>query len=84
MDYLPGYTGHVPYKKEIYGCTLGDINKIVMGKPTLKTSNFEVDEIAAGAGLYGDGTPNSDTQLTKPPLPHGMRTFYSRPPEKNT
>jgi hypothetical protein len=43
-DYLPGYTGHIPYKKEIYGCTLGDINKIVMGKPTNKVSNFDVDD----------------------------------------
>ena len=43
-EYLPGYTGHIPYKKEIYGCTLGDINKIVSGKPTNKVSNFDVDD----------------------------------------
>jgi hypothetical protein len=45
-DYLPGYTGHIPFKKEIYGCTLGDINRIVSGKPISKATNFEVDESA--------------------------------------
>lgn len=43
-EYLPGYTGHIPYKKEIYGCTLGDINKIVTGKLSNKVSNFDVDD----------------------------------------
>ena len=43
MDYLPGYTGHVPFKKEIYGCTLGDINRLVTGKPLMKTTNFDID-----------------------------------------
>lgn len=28
-EYLPGYTGHVPKKNDIYGCTAGDINKII-------------------------------------------------------
>jgi hypothetical protein len=28
-QYLPGYTGHVPKKNEIFGCTAGDINKLV-------------------------------------------------------
>ena len=45
-DYLPGYTGHIPYKKEIYGCTLGDVNRIVQGKEVAKTTNFEVDDQA--------------------------------------
>jgi hypothetical protein len=26
-EYLPGYTGHVPKKNEIYGLTAGEINK---------------------------------------------------------
>ena len=26
-EYLPGYTGHVPYKNNIFGMTAGDINK---------------------------------------------------------
>jgi len=28
-EYLPGYTGHVPKKNEIYGLTAGDINKLI-------------------------------------------------------
>lgn len=30
-EYLPGYTGHVPKKNEIFGCTTGDINRIITG-----------------------------------------------------
>jgi len=45
-DYLPGYTGHVPKKNDIYGRTVGDINKIITGKD-YKPSNFDVD-IAVG------------------------------------
>ena len=43
-EYLPGYTGHVPYKNEIYGCTAGDINKIIMGTGT-QPSNYDVDAV---------------------------------------
>ena len=28
-EFLPGYTGHVPEKTSLFGCTAGDINKIV-------------------------------------------------------
>ena len=28
-EYLPGYTGHVPKKERVYGCTAGDINRII-------------------------------------------------------
>jgi hypothetical protein len=45
-NYLPGYTGHIPFRKEIYGCTLGDINRIVTGKQINKATNFEVDQSA--------------------------------------
>jgi len=41
-EYLPGYTGHVPKKNDIYGCTAGDINKIIAGT-SAKPSNFDVD-----------------------------------------
>lgn len=41
-DYLPGYTGHVPKKNEIFGCTAGDVNRIITGKG-YKPSNFDVD-----------------------------------------
>jgi hypothetical protein len=48
-NYLPGYTGHIPYQKEIYGCSLGEINKIVSGKATQKITNFDVDQTAANS-----------------------------------
>jgi hypothetical protein len=41
-EYLPGYTGHVPKKNDIYGCTAGDINRIITGTG-YKPSNFDVD-----------------------------------------
>ena len=49
-EYLPGYTGHVPKKNEIYGCTSGDINKIIT-KQGYKPSNYDVD-IAVGKIQY--------------------------------
>ena len=45
-EYLPGYTGHVPKKNDVYGCTAGDINKIIT-KTGYKPSNYDVD-IAVG------------------------------------
>lgn len=41
-EYLPGYTGHVPKKNEVFGCTAGDINKIIT-KTAYKPSNYDVD-----------------------------------------
>jgi hypothetical protein len=41
-EYLPGYTGHVPKKNDIYGCTTGDINRIITGQ-AYKPSNFDID-----------------------------------------
>jgi hypothetical protein len=29
-EYLPGYTGHVPKKMEIFGMTSGDTNRIIV------------------------------------------------------
>lgn len=63
-EYLPGYTGHVPKKNDIFGCTAGDINRIIT-KTGYKPSNFDVD-IAVS---------------TNPA--HAMRTFYSKPPQKD-
>ena len=51
-EYLPGYTGHVPFKKEIYGCSLGDINRIVTGKPVLKSTTFVLDERRSKPTVY--------------------------------
>ena len=29
-EYLPGYTGHVPNKNDLYGITAGDANKVLI------------------------------------------------------
>jgi len=89
-DYLPGYTGHIPYRKEIYGCTIGDINKIVSGKPTQKVTNFDVDEYRGAMHEHymsqqvlpttGQSIMNTGAQA---PPPFGQRTLYSNPPPKD-
>ena len=28
-NYLPGYTGHVPKKNDLFGCTAGDTNRLI-------------------------------------------------------
>lgn len=63
-EYLPGYTGFVPKKNDIYGCTAGDINKIIMGAGD-KPSNYDVD-VAVGKPSFA------------------TRSFYSKPPAKDT
>lgn len=44
-NYLPGYTGHVPKKNEIFGCTAGDINKLLTGGEQ-KPSSYDIDTVA--------------------------------------
>ena len=39
-EYLPGYTGHVPYKNDLYGITAGDANKVLIS-PKGKESFFK-------------------------------------------
>lgn len=41
-QYLPGYTGHVPKKNEIFGCTAGDINSLVT-KAAQKPSPYDIE-----------------------------------------
>lgn len=41
-EYLPGYTGHVPKKNDVFGCTTGDINRIITGQ-LAKPTNFDID-----------------------------------------
>ena len=43
-SYLPGYTGHVPKKNDIFGCTTGDINRIITGQIS-KPSNYDIDVV---------------------------------------
>lgn len=59
-EYLPGYTGHVPYKKEIYGCSLGEVNKIVLGKPVQKSHTLGDEPAEGHRNLYRD-PPEQDT-----------------------
>ena len=82
-DYLPGYTGHIPYKKEIYGCTMGDINRIVMGKGTTKQSNFEVDMANGHMTPFPPPQSQDPSVLATTGHAHQHRTLYSRPPPKN-
>ena len=67
-EYLPGYTGHVPKKNDIFGCTAGDINKILTGT-AYKPSNYDVD-IAVGKPNFAQRTfyskpPQPDAQIHK-------------------
>lgn len=41
-NYLPGYTGHVPKRNEIFGCTSGDINQLITGEGQ-KPSPYDID-----------------------------------------
>ena len=41
-SYLPGYTGHVPMKNEIFGCIAGDTNKLVTHEQE-KPSAYDID-----------------------------------------
>ena len=61
-EYLPGYTGHVPKKNNVFGCTAGDINRILIQKGDYKPSNYDVD-MAVGKPQYVQRTFYS-----KPPL----------------
>ncbi len=44
--YLPGYTGHVPRKNDVYGCTAGDVQRIITGTG-YKPSNYDVEVAVA-------------------------------------
>ena len=69
----------MPFKKEIYGCTLGDINRIVTGKPLMKTTNFDIDL----NNNEGSNTMNGGNSRPSIPPQYGQRTLYSKPPEKD-
>lgn len=63
-EYLPGYTGHAPKKNEVYGCTAGDINRIIMGAGA-KPSNYDVD-VAVGKPSYA----TRENYSKPPPVNH--------------
>ena len=53
-QYLPGYTGFVPRKNDVYGCTQGDINRIIT-QTGYKPSNYDV-EVTQGKPQFAQRT----------------------------
>lgn len=49
-NYLPGYTGHVPKRNEIFGCTSGDTNRLIT-KEAQKPSKYDI-EVAISKPTY--------------------------------
>jgi len=49
-NYLPGYTGHVPTKNAIFGCTSGDTNRLIT-KEAQKPSAYHID-VAMSKPVY--------------------------------
>jgi len=66
-NYLPGYTGHVPNKNYIYGCTAGDINNLITNDG-LKTKNKPA-------------THNIDVYVSKPM--YDKNDYHVNPPAKD-
>jgi hypothetical protein len=54
-EYLPGYTGHVPKKNDIFGTTCGDINRIITGQGH-KPSNYDVDLSVGSKAMFPQRT----------------------------
>lgn len=83
-DYLPGYTGHVPMKNEVFGKTAGVINReicesggieINMGRIALKQSMMGQVDLPArakmNADVYGNSSKNAENWISGPT--HMMR-----------
>ena len=66
-EYLPGYTGHVPKKMEVFGCTAGETNKII------------IETARRSLGMGGD--PRESAYMTNGrSIAHAKRTLYSHKP----
>lgn len=65
-EYLPGYTGHVPKRMEIFGCTAGDANRIIISHS--RKSSVAVDPSEAPYMTNGRS------------VAHAKRTLYSNQP----
>lgn len=68
-EYLPGYTGHVPKKNDVFGCTTGDINRIITGQLS-KPTNFDIDvaplnhqRVSYAQRTFYSRPPNQDIQM---------------------
>ena len=66
-EYLPGYTGHVPYKNDIFGMTAGDINKQLI-RP------HGAEEFIEGRKVRNPGRK----QLDRRPHPRVLRAAHPR------
>ena len=55
---MPGYTGFVPRKNDVYGCTAGDINRIIT-QTGYKPSNYDV-EVTVGKPQFATRALYSD------------------------
>ena len=66
-EYLPGYTGHVPKKMEVFGVTAGDANRIIISHSRRSSMN-------------GDSANTSGTYLYRGDIEHAKRTLYSKVP----
>lgn len=63
-EYLPGYTGHVPKKMEVFGVTAGDANRIIIAH-------------SRKSSISGDQANSSVGYLTRGDIEHAKRTLYS-------
>lgn len=61
-DYLPGYTGFVARKKDVYGCTVGETSRQLKHE-SYKYTNFTADNEAAG------GINRNKTYYSSKPVP---------------
>lgn len=69
-EYLPGYTGHVPKKMEIFACTSGETNRIIVE--------------TARRSLAGNLDPRESAYMTNgKSVTHAKRILYSHQPSKD-
>lgn len=73
-EYLPGYTGHVPKKMEIFGLTSGETNRIIVDHSRkISQGNMSMKEMEATALNLTNGRT----------VDHAKRTLYSNEPLKD-
>ena len=70
-EYLPGYTGHVPKKMEVFGCTAGEANKII------------IETARRSLGINGADPRESAYMTNGRSIAHAKRTLYSNQPPKD-
>lgn len=71
-EYLPGYTGHVPKKMEIFGCTAGDTNRIIISHSRRVSQGSMCGDAREGTFMTNGRS-----------VEHARRNLYSIPPSKD-